>query len=127
MADSLDDSVERWLDTHRSQRWRLDADGAFSYLGRPLHVAAAGAVAGTLLSIRARSVIRGALVMGGVAVGVVLEQTFKAVIGRTPRPWRPCTTVHWCDTPTRSPRGMSPGRHSARHDRGASAPDAAGL
>lgn len=81
---SLDDSVERWLDTHRSQRWRLDADGAFSYLGRPLHVAAAGAVAGTLLSIRARSVIRGALVMGGVAVGVVLEQTFKAVIGRTP-------------------------------------------
>lgn len=81
---SLDDSVERWLDTHRSQRFRVDADGAFSYIGRPLHVAAAGAVAGTLLSIRARSAIRGALVMGGVALGVVVEQTFKALIGRTP-------------------------------------------
>lgn len=81
---SLDDAVERWLDAHRSRRWRLDADGAFSYLGKPFHVAAAGAVAGTLLSIRARSALRGALVMGGVAVGVVLEQTFKALVGRTP-------------------------------------------
>lgn len=81
---SLDDSVEAWLDSHRSQRWRVDADGAFSYLGSPVHVAATGAVAGTLLSVRARSALRGALVMGGVGAGVVLEQTFKAVIGRTP-------------------------------------------
>ena len=81
---SLDDSVESWLDAHRSPRWRVDADGAFSYLGRPFHVAAAGAVAGTLLSIRARSAVRGVLVMGGVGAGVVLEQTFKALIGRTP-------------------------------------------
>ena len=80
---SLDDSVERWLDTHRSQRWRVDAAGAFSYLGRPLHVAAAGVVAGTLLSVQARSAIRGALVIGGVGAGVALEQTFKAVFGRS--------------------------------------------
>lgn len=81
---SLDDSVERWLDAHRSKRWLIDADGAFSYFGKPIHVAVAGAVAGTLLSIRARSVLRGALVLGGVSVGVVLEQTFKALVGRTP-------------------------------------------
>jgi undecaprenyl-diphosphatase len=81
---SLDDAVETWLDAHRSQRWRVDADGAFSYLGRPLHVAAAGVVFGTALSVRARSAIRGLLVVGGVGTGVIMEQTLKATIGRTP-------------------------------------------
>lgn len=81
---SLDDAVETWLDTHRSRRWRVDADGAFSYVGRPFHVAAAGVVAGTLLSLQARSALRGLLVIGGVGAGVVGEQTLKAVIGRTP-------------------------------------------
>ena len=78
-----DDAVERWLDAHRSARWRLDADGAFSYLGRPLHVATAGVVAGTLLAWKSRSVLPLALVTGGVGAGVVVEQTFKAVFGRS--------------------------------------------
>ena len=81
---SLDDSVQTWLNAHRSQRWRVDAAGAFSYLGRPFHVAAAGVVAGLLLSLQARSAMRGLLVIGGVGAGVVLEQTLKATIGRTP-------------------------------------------
>jgi len=81
---TLDDSVETWLNAHRSQRWRVDADGAFSYVGRPFHVAAAGAVAGTLLSLQARSAMRGLLVLGGVGLGVIIEQTLKATIGRTP-------------------------------------------
>lgn len=81
---TLDDSVETWLNAHRSQRWRVDADGAFSYVGRPFHVAAAGAVAGTLLSLQARSAMRGLLVLGGVGLGVIMEQTLKATIGRTP-------------------------------------------
>lgn len=81
---SLDDAVETWLSAHRSQRWRVDADGWFSYLGRPVHVAAAGLVFGTLLSLRARSAVRGLLVIGGVGAGVVGEQTLKAIIGRTP-------------------------------------------
>lgn len=79
-----DDAVERWIDVHRSHRWRVDANGAFRYLGRPLHVASAGVVAGTLLAVKARSAIRAVLVIGGVGAGVVLEQTFKAIVGRTP-------------------------------------------
>jgi undecaprenyl-diphosphatase len=63
----------------------LDADGAFAYLGRPLHVAGAGVVAGTLLSIQARSVLRGLLVIGGVGAGVVGEQALKAIIKRSPQ------------------------------------------
>lgn len=82
---TIDDAVERWLDAHRSPRWRIDADGAFSYLGRPVHVASAGVVAGTLLSIRSRSAMRAVLVIGGVGAGVALEQTFKALVGRTPQ------------------------------------------
>ncbi len=78
-----DDAVERWLGAHRSARWRLDADGAFGYLGRPLHVATAGVVAGSLLGWTSRSVVPLALVTGGVGVGVVFEQTFKAVFGRS--------------------------------------------
>ena len=81
---SLDDSMERWLDAHRSRRWQVDADGAFSYLGRPFHVASVGVVAGALLSLQARSAIRGLLVIGGVGAGLVLEQTFKAIVRRTP-------------------------------------------
>lgn len=81
---ACDDSVESWLNAHRSQRWRVDADGAFSYLGRPFHVAAVGVVAGTLLSVQARSAMRGLLVIGGVGFGVIMEQTLKATIGRTP-------------------------------------------
>ena len=78
-----DDVVERWLNAHRSARLRVDAVGAFSYLGRPLHVATAGVVAGVLLGWRSRSVLPLALVTGGVGLGVVLEQTFKAIIGRS--------------------------------------------
>lgn len=78
-----DDVVERWLDTHRSARWRVDADGAFSYLGRPLHVAVAGVVGGTLLGLKSRSVLPLALVTGGVGLGVALEQTLKAIVGRS--------------------------------------------
>ena len=78
-----DDAVERWLDAHRSKRWRVDADGAFGYLGRPLHVATAGVLAGSLLAWRSRSVLPLVLVTGGVGAGVALEQTFKAVFGRS--------------------------------------------
>ncbi len=81
---SLDDAVETWLNAHRSQRWQVDADGWFSYVGRPFHVAAAGLVSGALLSLQARSALRGLLVIGGVGAGVIGEQTLKAIIGRTP-------------------------------------------
>ncbi len=78
-----DDAVERWLDAHRSERWRVKADSAFGYLGRPLHVATAGVAGGTLLALRARSVLPLALVTGGVGAGVLVEETFKSVFGRS--------------------------------------------
>lgn len=81
---TLDASVESWIYRHRSDRWQIDADGAFSYVGRPFHVATAGLVAGLLLSLQAKSAIRGVLVTGGVALGVIVEQTFKAAFTRTP-------------------------------------------
>ena len=84
LLTSLDDAVETWLRAHRSQRWQVDADGWFSYLGRPFHVAAAGVVFGTLLSLQARSLVRGLLVIGAVGAGVIGEQTLKAIIWRTP-------------------------------------------
>ena len=48
-----------------------------------MHVLVVAAVCGTLLSFRARSAIPLIGVSGTVGLGVVVEQTLKAVIGRT--------------------------------------------
>lgn len=80
---SLDTSVADWFDVHRTRRRELRADGIFGYIGRPIHVLIPAVVIGTALSLRARSVMPVALVTGGVGVGVVIEGTLKAVIGRT--------------------------------------------
>lgn len=78
-----DDAVQRWLEAHCSARWRVYADDAFRYLGRPLPAAIAGVAAGTLLALRARSLLPLALVTGGVGAGFLVEQTFKSVFGRS--------------------------------------------
>jgi undecaprenyl-diphosphatase len=80
---SLDTSVADWFDAHRSRRRDQQAAGVFGYIGRPVHVLVVAAVCGTLLSIRARSAIPVIGVTGAVGLGVVIEQTLKAVIGRT--------------------------------------------
>lgn len=80
---TLDTSAETWFEAHRSRRWKVDADGIFRFIGSPVHVASVAAVCGGLLSVRARSVIPAFLVIGGVGVGVVVEQTLKTVVGRT--------------------------------------------
>lgn len=80
---ALDTSVADWFDTHRSRRRDREAAGVFGYIGRPVHVLAVAVVCGTLLGIRARSVRPLIGVTGAVGVGVVVEQTLKAVIGRT--------------------------------------------
>lgn len=79
----VDRSVWNWFDVHQSPGWHVDSDGAFSYLGKPFHVAAAGVVGGALLSLAARSVTPLLLVAGSVAAGVVVEHILKAVITRT--------------------------------------------
>jgi undecaprenyl-diphosphatase len=80
---ALDTSVADWFDAHRSRRRDQQAAGVFGYIGRPVHVLVAAMVCGTLLSIRARSAMPVIGVTGAVGLGVVVEQTFKAVIGRT--------------------------------------------
>lgn len=77
-----DRAVWAWFDIHQRPGWHVDADGAFSYLGRPLHVASAGVVCGALLSWRSRTVAPALLVIGGVAAGVIAEQVLKAAIHR---------------------------------------------
>ncbi len=80
---AMDASVETWFGMHRSPRWQVDEADIFRFVGQPVHVVSAAVVCGTLLSLRARSAIPAVLVVGGVAVGVVVEQTLKAMIGRT--------------------------------------------
>lgn len=80
---TLDASVETWVGAHRSRRWLLDAAGIFRFVGEPVHVAGAALVFGTVLSLRARSALPGVLIVGGIGVGVVVEQTLKAIVGRT--------------------------------------------
>lgn len=95
----LDTSVADWFDAHRTRRRELKADGIFGYIGRPIHVLIPAVVIGALLSLRARSVKPVALVTGGVGVGVVIEATLKAVIGRT------ATTLPLVDYPHSYPSG----------------------
>ncbi len=80
---ALDVSVETWFEAHRSRRGLTDARGIFRFVGSPVHAASVAVVCGTLLSLRARSVIPGFLVVGGVGFGFVVEQTLKATVGRT--------------------------------------------
>lgn len=80
---ALDTSVADWFDTHRSRRRDQQAAGVFGYIGRPVHVLVVAVVCGTLLSIRARSAMPLIGVTGAVGLGVVVEQTLKALIGRT--------------------------------------------
>lgn len=80
---TLDTSIETWVGAHRSRRWLLDAAVIFRFVGEPVYVAGAALVCGTLLSLRARSALPGVLIVGGIALGVVVEQALKAVVGRT--------------------------------------------
>ncbi|AQT80306.1 hypothetical protein B1R94_15095 [Mycolicibacterium litorale] len=81
---ALDTSVWNWFEARWSHRGQGDSRGIFAYIGRPVHVAVAGAVSGCLLAFRARSVVPALLVTGTVGAGAAGEQTLKALVGRTP-------------------------------------------
>jgi undecaprenyl-diphosphatase len=83
LAIALDTFVADWFDARRTPRHDAEAMGVFKYLGRPFHVLAAAVVCGLPLSLRRRSALPVALIFGAVAVGVLVEQTLKATIGRT--------------------------------------------
>lgn len=80
---ALDKSVWTWFDVHQTSKWRVDSEGAFRYIGKPFHVAATGTVFGALLAWRARSAEPAFLVIGGVGIGVIVEQLLKATVERT--------------------------------------------
>ncbi|MCV7019047.1 phosphatase PAP2 family protein [Mycolicibacterium aichiense] len=81
---AADTSVWNWFDAHRSHKWQGDSNGIFDYIGKPVHVAIAGLVSGTLLAVKARSIMPLVVVTGAVGAGAVIEQTLKHTIGRTP-------------------------------------------
>ncbi|MCV7346425.1 phosphatase PAP2 family protein [Mycolicibacterium rhodesiae] len=81
---ALDTSVWNWFDAHRTHKYQGDSDGIFAYIGQPIHVAIAGLVSGTLLAVKARSIMRLVVVTGAVGAGAVIEQTLKHTVGRTP-------------------------------------------
>ncbi len=81
---ALDTSVWNWFDAHREHRGQGDSAGIFSYIGRPVHVAVAGVVSGTLLALQARSVMRAVVVIGTVGAGAAGEQILKHLLERTP-------------------------------------------
>ncbi|MGI9125810.1 MAG: phosphatase PAP2 family protein [Mycobacterium sp.] len=98
-AANLDTSVTDWFDAHRTRPRRLEADGVFGYIGRPVHVLIPAVLLGSLLSWRVRSVIPGLLVTFGVGLGAAVETTFKALVGRT------ATTLPLVDYPHSYPSG----------------------
>ncbi len=83
LLTGIDTAVAEWFDAHRTRKRDRQDAGIFGYIGRPLHVLVAAAVCGALLSARARSVLPGLCLVGGVGVGAAVEATLKAVIGRT--------------------------------------------
>jgi membrane-associated phospholipid phosphatase len=82
-CSAADTVIADWFDTHRTRRRDAEAGGVFGYIGRPLHVLVVAAISGTLLSLRARSVLPALLVTGGVGLGAAVEGTLKAIVGRT--------------------------------------------
>lgn len=93
---AVDVHVDTWLGItrghHRAQR-------LFDILGDPAYLLAALLISGTLLALRARSALPAILLAGGFTVGVVLEETFKSLIGRT------ATTGPLVDFPHSFPSG----------------------
>lgn len=81
----LDTSVWNWVDLHRGNRGLRELAGhTFEFIGKPVHVAIAGVVSGTLLAWRARSPLRAVVVIGAVGIGAIAEQILKASVTRTP-------------------------------------------
>ena len=79
----IDTSVAEWFAARRIRSRDAEAAGVFGYIGRPVHVLIPALVCGGLLSLWARSVTPVVLVAGAVGVGVVVEATLKATVGRT--------------------------------------------
>lgn len=79
-----DTAVADFFAPERTGRRIIEADRLFGFIGKPIHVLIPAVILGGFFSLRARSVVPFLAVTGAVGAGVILEQTLKAVIGRTP-------------------------------------------
>lgn len=77
---AVDTTAASWADKHRTDRRGEFAAGIWEYIGTPLHVLTVALVCGTLFSLWRRSPIPLMLVVGGVGVGVAVEETLKATL-----------------------------------------------
>lgn len=93
-ATGLDTSVMEWFDARRTRRRDREDMGVFRYIGSPPHVLSAAVVCGTALSAWWRSWRPMVLVTGAVGVGVMVEQTLKATIGRLDTDTLPVQYAH---------------------------------
>lgn len=82
-VETLDVSVAHRFAPPNSHRSFVLADSAFRFIGQPEGVAIVAAVCGAAISVWRRSVMPVLLVLGGVAVSVTVEHTFKSLLGRT--------------------------------------------
>jgi undecaprenyl-diphosphatase len=82
----LDTAVQDWLRAHRSQGGQGHAGEVFSYIGQPVHFAVIVVFCAVVLSLHARSAMRGTLLVAVVGTAVIAEQALKALIVRTTHP-----------------------------------------
>lgn len=80
----LDTAVADYFAPHRHGRRDADANRLFAFIGKPIHVLIPAVVFGALFSLRDRSVRPLLAITGAIGIGVVIEETLKAVITRTP-------------------------------------------
>ena len=80
---AIDTSVLNFFEPYRTTRRDEAATGVWAFIGKPVHVLIAAVVLGALFSVLARSVMPAMSLIGAIGIGVVIEETMKAVIERT--------------------------------------------
>lgn len=79
-ARALDASAHEMVAAHQTRELRWSAARVFALCGEPVYVALLAAVCGALLSLRARSAIRGVVLVGAMGVGVGVEYALKLAL-----------------------------------------------
>ena len=79
-ARALDASADAWVDPHRTRELTHHAARLWDHLGEPAYVAFFAVAVGALLSWRARSAIRGVVLVGAIGIGVVIEYAIKGIL-----------------------------------------------
>lgn len=79
---TIDTSVADFFEPHRTPRRDEAATGVWAFIGTPVNVLIPAVAFGALFSVIARSVMPAVSLIGAIGIGVVIEETLKAVIER---------------------------------------------